>query len=64
MHFREVNKKLNQLKANVYWAKQNLNGVDWYDVTYDYLVRDYHMALDALNKFQNTTLAQLSIKGV
>lgn len=59
MHFREVNKQLNQLKADVCWAEKSLNGVPWYDAAYNALVRDYQQALDALYRFRNTTISQL-----
>lgn len=59
MHFREVNNKLKQLKANVYWCEESLNGVEWFNPFYNSLWRDYQQAIDALKAFRNTTIAQL-----
>lgn len=59
MHFREVNKKLKQLKSEVFWSEESLKGVDWFNLCYDSLVKDYKQALNALEQFRNTTIAQL-----
>lgn len=64
MHFREVNKKLNQLKTNLYWADQNLLGLESTSPLYNDRFRDYTNALADLQAFRNTTLAQLSSNGV
>lgn len=59
MHFREVSKQLNQLKANVYWADQSLLGLESNSPFYNARFRDYTNALADLKAFRNTTLAQL-----
>ena len=64
MHFREVNKKLNQLKANVVWANTRLIGVNESWSIYEPLVNNAKIAHQELEDFRNTTLAQLSSKGV
>lgn len=59
MHFREVNNKLKQLKANVYWCSKALQFVDVSDELYQTRVRNYFKAQQALEVFRNTTIAQL-----
>lgn len=60
MHFREVNKKLEQLKSNVFHAKQAMNNTVYHAPFYQELVKDYEQALNALEAFRNTTLKELS----
>lgn len=60
MHFREVNKELKRLKANIYWCEEALNGVDGSNPFYNSLWRDYQQAVNALKDFRNTTLKGLS----
>lgn len=64
MHFREVNKKLNQLKTDVYWADQSLLGLESNSPFYNARFREYTNALADLKAFRNTTLAQLDVRGV
>lgn len=59
MHFREVNKQLNQLKTNVYWASESLNGLEWSSPFYGARFRDYQQAQQALTAFLNTPVSKL-----
>lgn len=60
MHFREVNKKLKQLKTNLYWASESLNGLECSSPFYGARLRDYQQALDALYKFRNTEISLIN----
>lgn len=59
MHFREVNKKLKQLKTNVYWAFESLKDVPCNDPAYGPLTKDYQQAQQALTAFLNTPVSKL-----
>lgn len=59
MHFRKVNERVKQFKANIYWCEEALNGVDGSDPFYNSLWRDYQQAVNALKDFRNTTISQL-----
>lgn len=59
MHFREVNKKLNQLKANVQSTLVSIHNVDWNNTPAHTLVKNHKEAQQALEVFRNTTLKEL-----
>lgn len=59
MHFREVNNKLKQLKANVFWTKEALNNTVYHAPFYQELVNDFEKAQQDLESFRNTTIGQL-----
>lgn len=59
MHFREVNKKLNQLKANVQNTLVSMHNVDWNNTPAHILVKNHKEAQQALEVFRNTTLKEL-----
>lgn len=60
MHFREVNKKLKQLKDNVYWCEESLNNTGSSNPFYNSLWRDYEQSIDALKVFRNTAISKLN----
>lgn len=59
MHFREVNNKLKQLKANVQNTLVSMHNVDWNNTPPHTLVKNHKEAQQALEVFRNTTIAQL-----
>lgn len=60
MHFREVNNKLKQLKANVQITFESMQNVDWNNTPPHTLVKNHKEAKQDLEVFRNTTIAQLN----
>ena len=59
MHFREVNKKLEQLKSEVMWCSKALSFTNVSEEFYQKRVREFFKAQKDLEVFRNTTIAQL-----
>lgn len=59
MHFREVNKKLEQLKSEVMWCSKALSFTNVSDEVYQARVRAFFQAQQDLEVFRNTTIGQL-----
>lgn len=59
MHFREVNKKLKQLKSNVQTTFESMQNEDWNNTPAHILVKNHKEAQEALEAFRNTTIGQL-----
>lgn len=60
MHFREVNKKLEQLKSEVQTTFESMQNEDWNNTLAHILVKNHKEAQEALETFRNTTIGQLS----
>lgn len=60
MHFREVNKKLNQLKSEVMWCSKALEFTNVSEELYQKRVREFFQAQKDLETFRSTTLKDLS----
>ncbi|CAH1066728.1 Uncharacterised protein [Acinetobacter phage MD-2021a] len=59
MHFREVNKKLKQLKSEVMWCSKALSFTNVSEELYQKRVRAFFQAKKDLETFRNTTLKEL-----
>lgn len=60
MHFREVNKKLEQLKSEVQTTFESMQNEDWNNTPPHTLVKNHKEAQEALEAFRNTTLKELT----
>lgn len=59
MNFREVNKKLEQLKSEVIWCSKALEFTNVSEELYQKRVREFFQAQKDLESFRNTTLKEL-----